>query len=103
MDDIIYTPATAEDLAPVRALLAQCGLPSADVDAAALADFVACRVDGRLVGTAAVQALTGDMGLFRSLAVAPPLRGRRIAHELWARARAEAGRRGMRSLYLLTT
>jgi amino-acid N-acetyltransferase len=47
--------------------------------------------------------LLGDVGLLRSLAVAPQLRGRRLGHELWARSRERARARGIKRLYLLTT
>lgn len=94
-----------DDLPRVIALLEACDLPSADLTT--LAGFFVCRAgDGRLVGNVGIQTL-GDagarVGLLRSLAVAPSLRGRRIAHDLWARGRADADRRGLRSLYLLTT
>jgi amino-acid N-acetyltransferase len=98
-------PATPDDLPRVVALLDACELPSADL--ATLAGFLVCRAgDGHLVGSIGIQTL-GDgvvsTGLLRSLAVAPGLRGRGIAHDLWAQGRADAGRRGLRSLYLLTT
>jgi N-acetylglutamate synthase-like GNAT family acetyltransferase len=100
-------PATTDDLPRVQALLGACGLPSADLRAADLAGFFVCRGAGaRVVGSVGIQML-GDagagLGLLRSLAVVPELRGRRVAHELWARGRAEARRRGARQLYLLTT
>jgi amino-acid N-acetyltransferase len=43
------------------------------------------------------------MALLRSLAVAPPLRSRRIGHALWAHARDHPLARGIRRLYLMTT
>jgi N-acetylglutamate synthase-like GNAT family acetyltransferase len=100
-------PATPADLQRVQTLLGACGLPGADLRAADLEGFLVCRGDGgRIVASVGIQSL-GDAGagvaLLRSLAVVPELRGRRIAHELWARGRADARRRGVRSLYLLTT
>jgi amino-acid N-acetyltransferase len=56
----------------------------------------------RLVGTVGIE-IIGEIGLFRSLAVLPELRGRQIGQDLWERIRDEASRRGIRRLYLLTT
>jgi amino-acid N-acetyltransferase len=98
--------ASPDDLPRVQALLGACGLPSADLEAADLAGFLVCRGEGRVVGSVGIQPVGeggAGIGLLRSLAVVPELRGRRIGHELWARSRAEARRRGVRSLFLLTT
>jgi amino-acid N-acetyltransferase len=102
MEDVFFTRAAPEDLDAVVKLLGRCDLPTGDLSAAHFPHFTLCRVGGRLAGTVGLEPL-GDAGLLRSLAVAPELRGRRLGHELWGRARAEASRLGIRRLYLLTT
>ncbi len=102
MEDINYWPASPDDLAGVRELLARCELPTDDLKPGHLEHFILCRSGGVLVGTVGLE-LLGEVALLRSLAVAPELRGRRIAHELWARVRAHVSAGGIRRLYLLTT
>jgi amino-acid N-acetyltransferase len=102
MDDITFAAASAEDLSAIRALLEQCGLPTADLRDAMLELFTVCRIGGRIVGTIGLEVFA-ETALLRSLAVAPEHRGRRLAHDLWARVRDRARRGGIRRLYLLTT
>jgi N-acetylglutamate synthase-like GNAT family acetyltransferase len=102
MEDITYGPASPDDLPAVKALLERCELPTEDLRPDQLAHFVVCRAQGGLVGAVGLEVL-GGVGLLRSLAVAPEVRGRGLAHDLWARVRAEARRRDVRRLYLLTT
>jgi len=102
MEDITFAAATAADLPAVRALLKRCALPTADLLPAHMDRFIICRTNGQLVATVGIQVL-GDVALLRSLAVAPEVRGRRLAHALWTRARAEVVRFGIGRLYLLTT
>ena len=99
---IIFTPATIADLPAVTALLERCGLPTKDLQRERLDNFVACRADDQVVGVVGID-IVGDIGLLRSLAVAPEFRGRQIAHGLWMRAHEDASRRAVRRLYLLTT
>jgi N-acetylglutamate synthase-like GNAT family acetyltransferase len=61
-----------------------------------------CRLSGTIVGTVGLEVM-GDLGLLRSLAVLPELRGQRLGHALWDGARDLARRRGISRLYLLTT
>jgi amino-acid N-acetyltransferase len=102
MEDISYSLASPGDLPSVRELLARCDLPAEDLRPSHFDNFVVCRDGGRLVGTVGLEPL-GEVGLLRSLAVAPEFRGRRLGHELWARAREHALSRGIGRLYLLTT
>ncbi len=102
MEDTTFAFGTPDDLSTVRALLERCGLPTGDLQASHLEQFLLCRVGGRLAGTVGLEVL-GDVGLLRSLAVAPEFRGRRLGHALWTRLRDEAPRSGIRQLYLLTT
>jgi amino-acid N-acetyltransferase len=102
VNETTFAFATPADLNAVRALLERCGLPTADLEANHLGQFLVCRIGGELAGVAGL-AVLGSLGLFRSLAVAPEFRGRRLGHALWTRLRDEAPRRGIRQLYLLTT
>jgi amino-acid N-acetyltransferase len=102
MEDMAYRRATPADFTAVRALLELCELPTQDLTPRHLERFLVCRDGQRLVGSVALEVL-GDLGLLRSLAVAPEVRGRGLAHDLWVEARAEARRLGLRRLYLLTT
>jgi amino-acid N-acetyltransferase len=102
VDETTFAVATPADLTAVRALLDRCGLPTGDLKAKHLEQFVVCRVGGQLAGAIGLEVL-GSLGLLRSLAVAPEFRGRRLAHALWTRLQDEAPRRGIRQLYLLTT
>jgi len=102
MEDISFTPASADDLPAIKALLERCDLPSEDLGPGHLEHFVTCRSGEEIVGTVGLEPL-GDVGLLRSLAVAPGSRGHRLGLALWARAREKATRLGVRKLYLLTT
>lgn len=102
VEDITFGRAAAADLTAVRALLDRGGLPTADLQPAHLEQFFVARAGDRLAGVVGIEGL-GTLGLLRSLAVAPELRGRQLGHRLWAHARAEARRRGIQQLYLLTT
>jgi amino-acid N-acetyltransferase len=102
LEDLVFSPAAPPDLPDIVALLERCGLPTQDLGAAHLQHFIVCRAGARLAGTVGLEPL-GDVALLRSLAVAPEQRGRRIACELWQRARDHALQRGVARLYLLTT
>jgi amino-acid N-acetyltransferase len=102
MEDIAHWPAAPDDLPAVRDLLERCGLPTGDLSQDHLQHVFVCRAQGSLVGVVGLE-LLGEVGLLRSLAVAPEFRRRRLAHNLWARAHAHACDHGIRQLYLLTT
>jgi amino-acid N-acetyltransferase len=92
----------AEDLESVRALVAACGLPVAGLADQFATGFVVAHRAGRLVGCAGLEAY-GAYGLLRSVAVDTALRGTGLGVALtWDRI-IEARRRGLRSLWLLTT
>jgi len=90
----------ASTLDEIKALLAACRLPTADIRHDAV--FVVARAGAELCGTAGIEAF-GAAALLRSVAVAPAWRGRGIARalcdELLGRARALQVRR----VFLLTT
>jgi len=91
-----------EELAAVIGLLKGCGLPTEDIDAQLLRQFIGARHGPVLVGTIAVQPLD-TLGLLRSLAVAPQARGRGIGARLCLEAESLARAGGLRTLYLLTS
>jgi amino-acid N-acetyltransferase len=99
--EVTFRRATPADEPALRDLLVSAGLPADDVDVARQA-FVLAFVGDRLVGSVAVEAAGAD-GLVRSLAVVPEHRRRGIGRALHERALALAARRGVRTLYLLTT
>lgn len=91
----------AGDLEAVEELLRLSALPLDGVKEC-FEDFVVAEVEGRVVGVTGLQRL-GGIGLLRSAAVAPTLRGQGIGAELVLRVIADARRWGLRELYLLTT
>lgn len=88
--------------AAVKRLLAECGLPTADITAEHLKHFFGLGTPQALVGVVGIEPC-GEAALLRSLAVSAPLRGRGWGGRLLARAEEYAGRCGIRALYLLTT
>lgn len=93
--------ALRDDLPEIVQLLMDCGLPTDDVPEA-LGAFVTASVGKALAGVVALERF-GDVGLLRSLAVAPTYRGRGIGRRLCEHVLEEAERRGLRQVYLLTT
>ena len=93
--------AGAGDLEAIRALLAACALPSADVGREGQL-FLVAREGGVLVGCVGLEPY-GEAALLRSLAVTTERRGRGISLALHGAVVAEARSRGIRELYLLTT
>jgi amino-acid N-acetyltransferase len=89
------------DLAPIRALLEQAGLPNRDLENNPAARFWVVREGGRLIGAVGLETYGGS-GLLRSLVVAPEARrsglGGRLVDELEIAAR----RSGLDRLLLLT-
>lgn len=83
-------------------LLTTCGLDASDLSTTALPDFFGVRESGALVALVGVERW-GPVGLLRSLAVLPALRGRGIGQQLLAHGEAVARHKGVKTLYLLTT
>ena len=94
-------PATPEDRAAIRALLAANALPVDDL-AQSPATFLLARIDGALAGVVGLEAF-GASALLRSLCVAGDHRNRGVARSLCAAIEAVARGLGVRDLYLLTT
>ena len=95
-------PARADDLSAVVALLERWGLPTGDLNEAMLASFHLVEEERRIVAVAGLEAF-GPVGLLRSLAVAEGRRGGGLAAQLVEQCEADAHRRGVEAVYLLTT
>jgi len=89
------------DLAEVERLLDGAGLPLAGVRES-LGDFVVAEAEGGIVGVIGLERC-GDSALLRSAAVDPAWRSRGLGRSLVERIVADANRRNLRALYLLTT
>jgi amino-acid N-acetyltransferase len=87
--------------ARVLELLAQCELPSSDLETSDLEIFLGCGDEANPSGIIGLEQ-HGDLGLLRSLAVAPEARNRGYAKQLVAKAEETAKNRGIKSIYLLT-
>lgn len=85
----------------IRRLLAQSGLPVADLEDSAI-EFLVAIADGALVGTVGIER-HGDVGLLRSLTVAPAQRGSGLGSRLVGALEAHAAASGVNELVLLTT
>jgi amino-acid N-acetyltransferase len=98
--ECLVRPHGAGELADVRRLLADAGLPASGVDGLGDGLVVAIRAEA-VVGCAAMERY-GEAGLLRSVAVDPGARGRGIGARLTAYVLAAAARAGVRRVYLLT-
>lgn len=90
------------EAAVVGALLGAHGLPTEDITAAMLPDFVVATRDGEPCGVAGLQR-DGRVALLRSLAVVHDARGQGLGATLVAAIEARAAANGVAALYLLTT
>ena len=101
MSEIVITPATAEDLFPIKDLLFASGLPTEGVDEH-WKTFIVARDGHKIVACGGAEAYQ-FAALIRSVAVAQDYRshgiGRRIVRQLLDRLAS----RGLREFYLLTT
>lgn len=95
------TPQVADDHAAVCALLRDAGLPSTDVQAQAMPDFLGVRLQGRLVAAIGLERYDGA-GLLRSLVVASDQRGLGLAGRLVDALERRAKADGLARLVLLT-
>lgn len=94
--------ATPEDLEAIRGLLETCNLPHDDLTPQHLEHFLVDRTDHALRGVVGLEPY-GDVGLLRSLAVAPDHRGHGIGGRLTDTLERRAQADGLHTLYLLTT
>jgi amino-acid N-acetyltransferase len=101
MPGLVLEPAEPRDLAAIRALLVELGLPAGDLGSANQ-HFIVGREGGALVGCVGLE-VHGSAALLRSLAVEPARQGAGVGRALYRRALDEARARGVTALYLLTT
>ena len=101
MGDITITPARAEDLEGIKALLVANDLPTAGVDDH-WKTFLIARDGDRMVGCAGAEAYQ-FAALIRSVAVDPAYRSHGIGRRLVRQLLDRLASRGLREFYLLTT
>jgi amino-acid N-acetyltransferase len=92
---------TNPNKARVFELLSQCNLPSSDLENSDFEFFLGCGDKANPSGIIGLEQ-HGDLGLLRSLAIAPEARNRGYAKQLVAKAEETAKYRGINSIYLLT-
>ena len=106
MPTIRIRPATPEDLPAVLALLKDCGLPNADLNAASLGHFLIAGDDAAgnlaIIGIAGIEPYGKD-ALLRSVAVRAEYRSTGLGRQLADAAEEYARKAGITTLYLLTT
>lgn len=100
-DSLSLRPADAATLPAVEGRLAEAGLPTDDVRAAAPSFFLAV-ADGDVVGVGGLET-HGTVGLLRSVVVDPAHRGRGHGTAICDRLETRAAAAGLETLYLLTT
>lgn len=98
--EVSIEPVSQEDVPALYRLLQTAGLP-VDGLASHLPTTLVAKVDGQLVGSAALE-VYGQSALLRSVAVAEWVRGTGVGHRLVEAAVATARQQQMRRLYLLT-
>jgi amino-acid N-acetyltransferase len=101
MSEITITPATANDLEFIKALLVASGLPTAGVDDH-WKTFLVARDGDKLVGCAGAEAYQ-FAALIRSVAVVPEYRSKSVGRKLVRQLLDRLASRGLREFYLLTT
>lgn len=99
--DVEFRFSTPADDEAIRALLASAGLPSEDVRTGDQ-DYLVAISRGRIVGSVGLEK-HGEVGLLRSFAVVPELRGRGLGQRLHDRILEHCALRGVETAYVLTT
>jgi amino-acid N-acetyltransferase len=94
--------ATTGDLNAVETALREADLPLDGLHDQFGDGYAIAEADGQLIGVEGIE-VHGDSGLLRSAAVLPGWRGRGVGDALTRDRIDWARRRGLRSLYLLTT
>lgn len=101
MSEITISPARAEDLDEIKALLTASDLPLAGVDDH-WKTFLVARDGEKLVGCGGAEAYQ-FAALIRSVAVLPEYRSRGVGRRLVRQLLDRLASRGLREFYLLTT
>ena len=97
----VIRPAEDADWNAIAALLQDCSLPLEGAREH-LPAFLVAVGDGDVVGSAGLE-VYGDVALLRSVAVSPAWRGQGVGRALAQAVYADAHRRGVKTLHLLTT
>lgn len=101
MTHVDIRPARATDFDAVTNLLRGAGLPVEDLAVERMKDFIVATSDGSLAGVIGLEAFQ-QVGLLRSLVVDPDSRAAGVGRLLVAALEADARRRGLTDLWLLT-
>jgi RNA polymerase sigma factor (sigma-70 family) len=96
-----YALATENDAPAILSLLKLSGLPTEDLNADKLLNFVIAKSGTHLLACAGIEPF-GRLGLLRSVAVLPELRGLRLGSDMVERGEALACQLELREIYLLT-
>jgi amino-acid N-acetyltransferase len=99
---LLMRPASEADFEAVVALLEACKLPHRDLGPGSMQAFIVAGDSAPAEGVIGLERF-GDVGLLRSLAVAPERRGSGLGGELADALERSARAAGVRELYLLTT
>lgn len=97
----VIRPSRPEDLAAIKTLLADCGLPHQDLTEEHLKHFIVLAQSGRVFGSVGLE-IFGNVALLRSLSVDVMLRGDGLGKRLLDEIQTYACGRGIERLYLLT-
>ena len=101
MSAVRIRAATAGDFAVLVDWLGRSGLPTADLDAGRMDEFLVAEVDGAPAGLVGLEPL-GEIGLLRSLVVDGERRGQGIGAALVAAVQERADAASLSELWLLT-
>jgi amino-acid N-acetyltransferase len=99
--DLEIRAGSAADFDAAVALLAGAGLPTADLSAESLDRFLVASIGDSVAGLIGLEHY-GEVGLLRSLVVAPALRGAGLGRVLVAALESQAASQGATELWLLT-
>lgn len=95
---MVFLFAHPPQLAPIKDLLARCGLPHEDLNPSNIVHFLTCRTEGTLAGATGMDVLNAA-AVLRPPAVAPELRGRGIGSLLLVRIERFAALAGARRFF----
>jgi amino-acid N-acetyltransferase len=101
MADLEIRPGRSADFEAAMDLLLAARLPVEDFSESLFGDFLVASSGAVVVGCIGLERFS-DIGLLRSLAVDPDVRGAGIGRRLIGELEARASRRGTRELWLLT-
>lgn len=95
--------AATTEWSAVKHLLEQASLPTDDLNEAASSYFSVYADDSEIKGVIAMQPLTSEYSMLRSLVVTMSARGKGIGHVLVESIEAQSRARGIAEVFLLTT